>query len=126
MSARSWTLVIPVSVWLNVNQRRHGKAVAVYVKQLREDARTYARAARLPGLGRAHILAVLQFRDNRRRDAANYHPTVKPLVDGLVDHGLLPDDSHTYLDGPDLRIGEPLPPVRFGPVGKVTLIIREA
>lgn len=33
----------------------------------------------------------------------NYMATVKPIVDGLVDAGVLPDDDAKHLLGPDLR-----------------------
>ena len=31
-------------------------------------------------------------------------PTLKALVDGLVDAGLLPDDDARHLQGPDMRL----------------------
>jgi len=34
---------------------------------------------------------------NIRRDGANWHPTLKAAIDGLVDHGMLPDDSGRYV-----------------------------
>lgn len=42
----------------------------------------------------------------RRRDPANWYPSFKALLDGLVDQGVLQDDDHTRLVGPDMRIGE--------------------
>lgn len=36
-------------------------------------------------------------RDNRRRDADNLVPTLKALCDGLVDAGLVPDDTPNYM-----------------------------
>ena len=39
-----------------------------------------------------------------RRDLHNYMPTLKALVDGLVDAGLLPDDDARHLQGPDMRL----------------------
>jgi hypothetical protein len=32
-------------------------------------------------------------------------PTLKAAIDGLVDYGLLPDDTNAHLIGPDLRQG---------------------
>ena len=35
--------------------------------------------------------------------AVGVTPTTKPIVDGLVDTGVLPDDDAKHLLGPDLR-----------------------
>lgn len=40
-----------------------------------------------------------------RYDPGNYYPTAKAILDGIVDAGALPDDSHEYLDGPHLHHG---------------------
>ena len=37
-------------------------------------------------------------RDNRRRDADNPAPTVKAIVDGLVDAGVWPDDTPEWVE----------------------------
>ncbi|WP_288292371.1 hypothetical protein [uncultured Varibaculum sp.] len=39
------------------------------------------------------------------RDVANYHPTVKAILDGIVDAGVLEDDDNRHLEGPFLRPG---------------------
>ena len=63
-----------------------------------------ALAARCPSLERARLVAWVRFPDGRRRDLHNYMPTLKALVDGLVDAGLLPDDDVRHLQGPDMRL----------------------
>ena len=46
----------------------------------------------------------VRFPDKRRRDVHNLLPHLgKPLVDGIVDAEVLPDDSDEYLIGPDMR-----------------------
>nr|DAR31111.1 MAG TPA: Endodeoxyribonuclease RusA [Caudoviricetes sp.] len=40
-----------------------------------------------------------------RYDPGNYYPTAKAILDGIVDDGILADDSHEYLDGPHLHHG---------------------
>lgn len=45
----------------------------------------------------------LVWADNRRRDPGNWYPTAKAIVDGLVDAGILIDDDHTKVVGPDMR-----------------------
>ena len=53
---------------------------------------------------RAHIVVTVRFPDKRRRDVSNLYPYVaKPLVDGLVDARVLPDDDDLHVIGPDLR-----------------------
>ena len=128
MSSRSWTITIPVPVaWLNANDRADRRRFAPIVKQWRDAAHVHARAGKLPALGKAHITATLRFRDRRRRDPHNYYPTIKACIDGLVDYGLLPDDSSDYLVGPDIRLGEVLPTQKqYVPSGAVVLTIREA
>ena len=55
----------------------------------------------------AHLTARLTYRDRRRRDDHNIMPTLKACVDGVVAAGLLPDDNHKHLVGPDIRVAEP-------------------
>ena len=62
-----------------------------------------ARFSHAPSLERARLVVEIAFPDRRRRDPHNYMATVKPIVDGLVDAGVLPDDDAKHLLGPDLR-----------------------
>jgi hypothetical protein len=89
----------------------------------RDAGNVHAQQARLPRLPSAHIVAELRFTDRRRRDPHNFMPTIKAVVDGLVDYGLLPDDSAAYLVGPDVRLGEPIKARPFGPAGALILTI---
>lgn len=101
-----YTVVVPVTVgWLNANQRGHWAKRHSLIADWRVRAGWAAKAAKMPALWRAYLQAELRFRDRRRRDPANWHPTVKACVDGLVDVGVLPDDSAKHLLGPDLRLG---------------------
>lgn len=53
---------------------------------------------------RARIVIGFRFPDLRRRDCHNlYSYVVKPLVDGMIDARLLPDDDDLHLIGPDVR-----------------------
>lgn len=121
----SWVLEIPAdTIWINSNYRNGWRRHANLVKWWRQTAHWAAKAAKLPtGLDRVHIEATFAFRDNRRRDVHNLMPTVKAVVDGLVDYGLIPDDSTTFLLGPDLRVGEKLPGGRALDHGVLTLLI---
>ena len=86
------------------NERGHWAIRSGAKKALRHQAHLKAKTARLPkDLQRVHITVYIDYPDRRRRDAHNLYPTVKPIIDGLVDAGVLIDDSDTHLIGPDLR-----------------------
>lgn len=53
-----------------------------------------------PFLLPVRVLAEFRFPTNHRRDTGNLYPTVKALVDGLVDAGVLVDDCDGLLEGP--------------------------
>lgn len=101
-----------IAGWITANDRAGGNlyhARRRLIQAWRMSGEHHARDARLPRLERAHIVAELCFTDKRRRDPANWYPTVKAAVDGLVDAGVLRDDSTEYLVGPDMRLGPPVP-----------------
>lgn len=53
---------------------------------------------------RVRIVVTVRFPDKRRRDVSNLYPYVaKPLVDGLVDARVIPDDDDLHVIGPDMR-----------------------
>ncbi|MEW2081060.1 hypothetical protein [Streptomyces sp. NPDC005283] len=88
---------------LNANQRPHHYQRAEITKVLRRAG--WAASRRIPHLERAHIIGVLHPNDRQRRDPANWYPSFKACIDGLVDQGVLDDDDHTRVIGPDMRIG---------------------
>ncbi|MFF7534906.1 hypothetical protein ACFZB2_38340 [Streptomyces bobili] len=101
---------------LNSNQRLHRQQQARLIAKLRDTAFETvsespslmdALAAAKPGplFQRAHILGVLHPRSKTRCDPANWYPSFKAAVDGLVDAGLFEDDDHTRVVGPDMRLG---------------------
>lgn len=102
---------------LNANQRPHFHKRATITADIRGGAMEAATehpqlmadlAAAKPGplLARAHILGVLHPPTAGRRDPANWYPTFKAAVDGLVDAGLFEDDDHEHVLGPDMRLGD--------------------
>jgi hypothetical protein len=111
------TITLPAGLdLLNSNQRLHhaprGKLTATIRaaahEAVTEDKRLMdALAAAKPGplYERVHVLGILHPPKNDRRDPANWYPSFKAAVDGLVDAGLLEDDDHTRLLGPDMRLG---------------------
>ena len=108
---RTWVLEMPAGMeLLNSNQRHSWRHRARVTRDLREAACWLARIHKVPRLEHASILAVYEPPDRRKRDPANWHPSVKAIVDGLVaDAGVLPDDDSTHLRGPLIEIGEPYP-----------------
>lgn len=98
-------LTIPAPTdWLNSNQRLNRYRKAERVKAWRDTARDEAK-----GKGSfAHpvrIVATIHKTRAGRWDAGNLYPTAKAIVDGLVDAGVIPDDSNEYVTGPDMRAG---------------------
>jgi hypothetical protein len=109
MNARTWTVALPVGFQLvNANKRMHHMAKARLVKDIRYGASLFAGLAGVPALKRAHVVCEYCPPDRRRRDVHNLFPSAKAAVDGLVDAGVLPDDSDGYLVGPDMRLGDPV------------------
>ncbi|MFF5784218.1 hypothetical protein ACFY8P_04515 [Streptomyces sp. NPDC012693] len=128
---RAFTLALPAGLkLLNANQRLHYRVRAEATDRIRSAAMNACsedptmRAALVlagsqPLLHHAYILGVLHPPSRRRADPANWYPSFKAAVDGIVDAGVLEDDDHTRLVGPDMRIG----PVTAG--GQIVLHIQE-
>ena len=94
---------------LNENHRRHWASVASRRRELRRWAAHLAAATRAPRLGRARVTATVRLSAHGR-----WAPTVKPLLDGLVDAGVLPDDDAAHLEGPYLTTDPTRSPRRLG------------
>lgn len=92
----------PVGPFINSNSRDHRHQVAKMTRAWRETAAI--RAQGIPTFeGRVHIVAHI-FKPNAGRwDPNNLWPTIKAAVDGCVDAGLLLDDDHLHVIGPDMR-----------------------
>ena len=117
----AFELVIPAPAdFLNSNDRMHWRPKADLTKTWRRAALVAARGARLPtGLGKVHIEIRVVKPTRRAYDAHNLTPTAKACIDGLVDYGLVPDDSNDFLLGPDMRRHE-----EPGPLGLI-VVVRE-
>ena len=120
MSRLVWeSRVLPLtrSKLLSANDKMHWAARARLTKQLRQWGYLLGRegqgVARLH-LTRARVEFEFAYPDRRRRDRHNLAPTVKALMDGLIDAGLLPDDSDRFLDGPHTVIADRLAAGRLG------------
>ncbi|MER7206372.1 hypothetical protein ABT340_04835 [Streptosporangium sp. NPDC000239] len=118
--ARTWTITLPAGLpLLNANGRLHHAPRARLTAAIRAAGKHATEAAGVPALSRAHVFGILHPATRGRRDPANWYPSFKAFVDGLVDAGVLPDDDDTHLVGPDMRLG----PVVKG--GQLQLLVIE-
>lgn len=103
--AKVLTIEIPApAAWINTNTRMHRMAKANLTKQWRMAG--FVAARNLGPLNPpVRIIAHIWKPRNGRYDPNNLADTSKAIVDGLVDAGLLPDDSFKHVIGPDHRHG---------------------
>lgn len=96
---------------LNANQRLHWAQKAKLTKRVRAATCWYALAKKLDKT-RPSIIVQLTWvvTDKRRRDSDNIYPTFKAMCDGLVDAGIVPDDTPEYMD-------KRAPTIRYEPGG---------
>ncbi len=89
---------------LNANQRLHWAKKANLTRDIRTLTGHLARQGIRPA---EHITVQLVWvvTDKRRRDSDNTYPTFKAMCDGLVDAGIVPDDTPEYMTklGPVIR-----------------------
>lgn len=94
-----WSIVLPYETPpLTENQRMHWSARRKLVARVRERASWEARSRRIPPLGRCRVNLEWHVATNHRRDADNVVPTLKALCDGLVDAGVVPDDTPDLME----------------------------
>lgn len=94
------TFDVPTARLLTSNKRRYYREAAKIAADLRHEASEvgYVLGAHDEGT----ILVRVLWPNRKRRDVHNIMPTVKPIIDGLVDAGVLPDDHDGVLRGPFL------------------------
>jgi len=84
---------------LSANQRLHWRRKAAVTKAVRETTAWRVKALTLPLAAKLTVRLRFDTGDNRkRRDPANLCATSKPAIDGLVDAGLVPDDTPEWVD----------------------------
>lgn len=80
---------------LSMNYRLHRMAEAKITATVRAEARE---AFMWFGpFERVEVTLTWWVKDRRRRDDENPTPTLKALCDGLVDAGVVPDDTHEFM-----------------------------
>lgn len=95
--------------YLSMNSRGHWRKYAGPIRLWRTTAFFAARDARVKGrwptpLEPSVVEVSLPVPDRRRRDPHNLFATVKPIVDGLVDAGLWPDDTPEWVTTMEPRL----------------------
>lgn len=99
-------LTIPAPcAWINSNDRTHRMQVQKLTAEWRRAGREAVPHGWEPIIGAVHITATIIKARGGRYDPNNLWPTVKAAVDGIVESGLLADDDHLHVIGPDMRHG---------------------
>lgn len=91
--AQSWVLELPFTTPMSLNDRMHWRVKAKRTAEWREAACWLAKAAKIPPCRRVEVRLFYTPRDSGRRDPLNLVQTLKACEDGLVDAGVMPDDS---------------------------------
>lgn len=104
MTVNEWTIRLP---WpappITANQRNHWRKQAELVKAVRTSIHTHISLGQFTGVPwpvmADHVHVYLDYwpRDRRRRDEDNIAPTLKAAADGLVDAGVVADDTPAYM-----------------------------
>ena len=99
MTRYTLTISVHKALWITSNQRLHWSTRMRRTRMLRADAASEARIHGLAGqrLGPSVVTALIGYPTTGRADPANAAPTVKAIVDGLVDARVWDDDDHTHL-----------------------------
>lgn len=107
------------TLWtVNRDRTLHWSERNELIGQARMLAKDAAAKAKIPALGRAHIVAQpMQARGNLA-DPGNHYCVVKACIDGLVDAGVLPNDT-----GTEVNSIEQLAPIRTK-AGAVGIVLR--
>lgn len=99
MSVKQWAVQLPfVKPPLSSNQRMHWAKKARVTREIREGAALAIRAAGVPRCAKVRVRVLWAVSDpKRRRDPSNVMPTQKAVVDGMVDAGVVPDDTPEFV-----------------------------
>lgn len=122
MTRRRWQIEHPERpITANKYRTLHHHERADYDERVRGEIHWLARKARLPkGVDEILVTAhPIVRRGTTRADAAACAPTVKAAIDGLVDHGFIPDD------GPDHVRGVMFVAPAFGDADRLVLVLEE-
>lgn len=90
--------------------------------QIRRDAHLLTRAAKVPAMAAARFFyfARLERKCGREPDWGAYSSAFKAALDGIVDAGVLPDDSRRYVVDPPMEL-----PIVYKPPAALVVIIEK-
>jgi crossover junction endodeoxyribonuclease RusA len=125
MTGRSWRIDLPLTAPLSLNAREHHMVKARRVAQVRAVAKVLTRAAHVPPLERVAIELHYVPRDSRRRDRLNLVATLKPVEDGIVDAGVIPDDTDQWSEPTMPIIDPPVSVLPRNATGRLYVVIHE-
>lgn len=104
----TYVLELPDAPFLTPNSRAHWSKRSRYGRAWRDTTKVLAIASRLPTCQHVHVALEMHPRDRRRRDADNLVSGVlKHVLDGLVDAGVIPDDTPHHVTAAMPRIVPP-------------------
>ncbi len=87
---------VPAAIFISQNHRLHFRVKADRVAQLRLLGRAVGSCHDRVDTP-CHMTVDIGWPDKRRRDRSNAASTVKALLDGVVDAGILSDDSDLHI-----------------------------
>jgi hypothetical protein len=97
MSGR-WELHFHGIPLVNQNSRGHWRQKAADIAQWRVLGALYAQSARIPPLPRVRLTATIYRRNLNVADEPGDWERLKPIIDGLVDAGVVPNDTRRYVE----------------------------
>jgi crossover junction endodeoxyribonuclease RusA len=97
LALASWALLLPFQRPRTSNARQNWRVRAQEVRHWRHATDMLCRAQRIPPCQRIRVGLVFAAPDNRRRDASNLADSVKPALDGIVDSGIVRDDTAEFV-----------------------------
>ena len=127
------TFIVERDSWITSNSRLHWAKKAAAVASLRGCAyllgRTVLEAARVPRKAcpvwtrekPCRVTVAVGMPTRRRFDLTNVEPTVKPLIDGLVEAGFFEDDDSQVIREVMFVQADEKPPVRGSYILRFTI-----
>ena len=103
----SYVIDLPDLPTWNANSRGHWTQRAFEVASWRLVAKQAANRAGIPKLDVVYVQLEMTPSDMRRRDPDNLAGALKPVLDGIVDAGVIPDDSWRHVAGVALSVACP-------------------
>ncbi len=95
---REWSIRLPwASLPLSANGREGWRKKAAITAEIRDTMRWLLKAAKIPPLVKISVQLIWVASTVRRRDTDNTVATMKPVVDAIVDEGIVPDDTTEFV-----------------------------